>query len=104
MIGGPAGEDQQRVVRAHVPIHHDRVEGRGQSRTHDLAQRPPFDTGVSQYVRKHRRHVGRDHARALRHSRDGHFSAGNVDLLARKLREGIRRHDPFQCVVESTGP
>ena len=51
------------------------------------------DVGIGGDEREHRRHVGRDHSRALCHAADDHLDSIEIDSHSQFLRKLVRRHD-----------
>ncbi len=62
---------------------------------HQVLQRGLPDRGVGRDHREHGRHVGLDHARALRDAGDGDGAPVDHRLPRDRLRHGVGRHDRF---------
>jgi hypothetical protein len=95
------GEQQQGVVGAGVAVDDDGIERPRQSHPHGPAQRGPRHVGVGQYIGKHGRHVGGDHAGALGQAGQRHPTAADIEPLDGVLGEGVGGHHALEGAVET---
>ena len=97
-----AGQHQQGIVGAGIPVNGDHVEGIGHHRLHRLPQQRRIHGAVRGKVGQHGAHIGVDHPGALAHAPQGYlyvsFTAGRGQFKAHRRFLGyrVRGHDGFR--------
>ena len=92
-IAGLAGRQQEeRVVGRLVAVDDDPVEALVEGQAQRALQHRTRNRRVCRHKAEHRRHVGLDHARTLRHAADRHRLAADLHAGRGLLRPRVGRH------------
>ncbi|ENN87601.1 hypothetical protein RHSP_63227 [Rhizobium freirei PRF 81] len=87
------GKQHQRIGGRGIAINGHGVEAWADAVGQQRLKSGRGNVGIGDDERKHRRHVGRDHAGALGNAVDGDLDAADVGAAGRDLRIGVRGHD-----------
>ncbi len=96
--GKAVGKEDQGVIRRHVSVDGDHVEGVGDDIREGLLQKVFGDRKVGCEIAEHGAHVGVDHAGALCTAAEGRGLSADLELIGDLLVVGVRRHD---CLCRS---
>ena len=95
VAGLAAGQQEDRVVRRLVPVDDEAVETLVDRKIKCALEHRGRDCRIRRDEAEHRRHVGLDHSRPLRHAADRHGLAADCRPRARLFWLRVRRHHGF---------